>query len=102
MNIPSFIQDFLFQKHPYDKIMVSIGRIIKEHHDNNKLGVVGDQIVIRKTPTNYEVDCNLIMDNGQAMRMGYTLDLSAKEFIPPKINIMLEAHGEVVIEENQW
>ena len=90
------------KENPYEHLMWSIHGLRDQFKKENKLGFIGDQIVIRKKPTIYEVDCNLIMRSGQAMRMGYTLDLSAKEFLPPKIDIMLEAHGEVVIEENRW
>lgn len=90
------------EENPYEHLMWSIYGLRDQFKKENKLGFVGDQIVIRKTPSMYEVDCNLIMGNGQVMRMGYTLELSAREYLPPKIDLLLEAHGETVIEQNQW
>lgn len=87
---------------PYDKIMVSISRIREEHRNNNKLGFIGDQIVIKKKDDHYDVDCNLIMFNKHVMRMGYSLELSAKELIPKKIDMLLETYGEALIEQNKW
>ena len=90
------------EENPYEHLMWSIHGLRDQFKKENKLGFVGDQIVIRKTPSIYEVDCNLIMGNGQAMKMGYTLELSARKYLPPKIDILLEAHGETVIEQNRW
>lgn len=90
------------EENPYEHLMWSIHGLRDQFRKENKLGFVGDQIIIRKTPTQYDVDCNLIMANNRVMRMGYTLDLSARKFIPPKIDIMLEAHGEVIVEQTKW
>lgn len=90
------------EENPYEYLMLSIQGLRDQFKKENKLGFVGDQIVIRKTPSIYEVDCNLIMSNGQAMRMGYTLELSARKYLPPKLDLLLEAHGETVIEQNRW
>jgi len=90
------------EENPYEHLMWSINGLRDQFKKENKLGFVGDQIVIRKTPIQYEVDCNLIMANRQVMRMGYTLDLSAQKYLPPKIDLMLEANGEALIEQNRW
>lgn len=89
-------------ENPYEHLMWSIHGLTDQFKKENKLGIVGDQIVIRKTPSDYKVDCNLIMGNGQAMRMGYALELSDGKYLPPKIKKILEANGEAVIEQNRW
>lgn len=100
--LPNFLKDFFFQKNPYDKIMDSISLIRNEHRNKNKLGFIGDHIVIRKKSDQYDINHSLLLPDGQALNMSYTLELSAREFLPPKIDIQLEAHGEAVIEQNSW
>jgi len=90
------------EENPYEHLIWSIHGLRDQFKKENKLGFVGDQIVIRKKPSIYEVDCNLIMSNGQAMSMGYTLELSDRKYLPSKIDLLLEAHGVVVIEQNCW
>lgn len=90
------------EENPYEHLLWSIHELRDQFKIQNKLGFVGDQIVIRKTTSIYEMDCNLIMSSGQAMKMEYILELSARKYLPPKIDLLLEAHGETVIEQNRW
>ena len=82
--------------------MDSISVIRKEHQNKNILGFIGDHIVIRKKSDQYDINHSLLLSDGQTLNMSYTIELSAREFLPPQIDILLEAHGEAVIEQNSW
>lgn len=90
------------EENPYEHLMWSIHGLKDQFKRNNKLGFVGDQIIIKKMAGHYNVDCNLVMPSHQCMTMSYTLDLSARQFIPQKIDILLETEGEAIIEQNKW
>lgn len=90
------------EENPYEHLMWSIYGLKDQFKRDNLLGFVGDEIVMKKMVDHYNVDCNLIMQNHQCMTMSYTLDLSARRFIPQKIDMMLEANGEAVVEQNRW
>lgn len=102
MNLPDCLNFFFSHMNPYEKIMVSIGKIREEHQANNALGFVSDQINISKKADYFDINHCLIMGNGQTMTMTYTLEISDKEFIPTRISMELETYEEAIIEQNRW
>ena len=102
MILPSFLKELFSRTNPYEKIMDSIGKIRNEHKNNNKLGFVGDKIMISKKDNHYDLCYCLIMENNQTMTMTYRLEISDKEFLPSRISEELETRKESIIEQNRW
>lgn len=89
-------------ENPYEHLLWSIHGLCDQFKKNNKLGIIGNEIVIRKRTDHYDVDCNLLMPDKRVMNMGYTLDLSARKFLPHSIDSKLEMCGEAIIEQTSW
>lgn len=87
---------------PYTELMDSIQGLRDQFKKDNKLGFVADQVVIRKGSGNFDVDCNLRMENGRVMKMGYSLEESAKVYLPKRVLEELEARGIALIEQTEW
>lgn len=92
----------LCDENPYEHVLWSIHGLCDQFKKNNKLNIIGNEIVIRKRSDHYEVDCNLLMPDKKMMNMGYTLDLSTRKFLPQSVDSTLEKCGEAIIEQNRW